>query len=90
MAKDEKEQKLKKKDVIDKRYPPWPFAAIQDEAYFQDVRELCGKGLDPKQDITDQHVSSNEIIKLFGNLKPLKTTSPLLPEEHSEGLHNVF
>ena len=54
------------------------------------MRELNGEGLDPKQDIRDQHVSSVEVTKLFGSIWPLKSTHPNLREEDKKGLHTLF
>jgi hypothetical protein len=42
------------------------------------VRELLVVGLDPKHDLIDEHVTTLDIVTIFGNVKKFKTTNPLL------------
>lgn len=92
MVKEDKDQKLKKKEQIDKDWPPFPPKPTgeDNEIYFKTVRQLPSEGLDPKSDITDQHVSSADVMKLFGVVKPLRVTNPILPDVDRKGLHTIF
>jgi hypothetical protein len=40
---------------------------------------LPSKRLDPKHELTNEHVTIVDIAKKFGNVKTFKTTNPLLP-----------
>jgi hypothetical protein len=42
------------------------------------VKELSVVGLDPKHDLIDEHVTTIDIVAIFGNVKKFKTTNPLL------------
>ena len=46
--------------------------------------------MDPKLNITNQHVNNANVITLFGALMPLKSTSMNLPNENKIGLHSLF
>ncbi len=78
MAKEEKERKPKWD--IDKEYPKWAWVdyKLQDSQFFKEVRELLVMGLDPKHDLTNEHVTIANIVTIFGNVNTFKTTNPLL------------
>jgi hypothetical protein len=81
MGKEEKEKKLKKE--IDKEYPKWPIVkyALQNVKLLEEVRQLHATGLDPKFELTNEHVTIIDITKVFGNVYKFKTTNPLLTME---------
>lgn len=91
MVKEEKERMLKK-DLLDKEYPPWPPIEfnLQTIQYFQDVRKLCAEGLDPKSKSIDEYVTHGDKVKLFGNPHKFKSNYADLPSEVSKGLLDLF
>ncbi|CAM6007481.1 unnamed protein product [Sphagnum balticum] len=74
MVKEEKEKKTQKRD-IDGEYPKWPWV---DYKFFEEVRKLPAMGLDPKGSITDEHVTTTNIAKIFGNVQKFRITNPML------------
>jgi hypothetical protein len=81
MGKEEKENKLKRE--IDKEYLKWPIVeyAFQDVKFFEEVKQLDVVDLDPKSELTKEHVTTAYITKMFGNVHKFKTTNPLLTME---------
>jgi hypothetical protein len=51
---------------------------------FEKVKKLLAKGLDSKANITNVHVTTANITKIFDNVQKFKTTNPLLSQEHKE------
>lgn len=39
---------------------------------------LLVEGLDPKHELTNEHVTKMDIAKIFGNVKTFKTINPLI------------
>ncbi len=85
------EKKTKRKS--DKEYPKWPWVdyQFQDLKFFQDVGQLhIAKGLNPKTNIIDEHLTTTNITKLFGKVNKFKTTNPMLPLEKKERLERLY
>jgi hypothetical protein len=78
MGKEEKEKKLSRE--IDKEYLKWPIVeyALQNVKFFGEVRQLHVAGLDPKFELTNEHVTTTNVAKVFGNVHKFKTIDPLL------------
>jgi hypothetical protein len=59
--------------LLDKEYSPWPSIkfSLQTIHYFQDVRKLCAKSLDPKSKPIDEYITHDGKVKLFDNLTSL-------------------
>jgi hypothetical protein len=90
MGKEEKDKKLKR--YIDKEYPKWASIdyKLQDAQFFKDVRQLPTKGLDPKHDLTNEHVAIIDIANMFGHVETLKTTNPLLPTNAKKEIETLY
>ncbi len=56
--------------------PKWAWVdyKLQETSFFKEVRELSTKGLDPKHDLANKHVTTTDIAAIFGNVKKFKTT----------------
>jgi hypothetical protein len=67
---------------VNKEYPPWAHVDFdfQTEDFFNTVRDLSNKHLNPKTDLTAEHIMEEDIAKLFGGkgVKPFKTTNVML------------
>jgi hypothetical protein len=65
------DKERKPKQDIDKKYPKWDLVdyKFQDAQFFNEVRKLSSKGLDPKHDLTNEHVTTIDIAQVFGNVK---------------------
>jgi hypothetical protein len=75
---------------IDSEYPKWVDYKFQDAKFFEDVRKLSAEGLDPKGEITDEHVTTADITYIFGNVSKFRTTNPLLSEDHKKQLEKLY
>jgi hypothetical protein len=51
---------------------------LQDAKFFVEVKKLSTKGLDPKSNLIDVHVTIVDIAQKFSNVQKFKTTNPLL------------
>jgi len=51
--------------------PKWAWVdyKLQETSFFKEVRELSTKGLDPKHDLANKHVTTTDIAAIFGNVK---------------------
>jgi hypothetical protein len=67
---------------VNKEYPPWAHVEyyLQMEDFFNKVCDLPNEGLNPKTDLTAEHVTEAEIAEIFGGkgVKPFKTTNVML------------
>jgi hypothetical protein len=65
MGKEEEERKPKQD--IEKEYPKWAWVdyKFQDSQFFKEVRQLLAKGLDPKHNLTNEHVTTIDIVSIF-------------------------
>jgi hypothetical protein len=54
------------------------------------VKQLPVKGLDPKHELTDEHVTTIDIATFFGNVKTFKTTNPLLPSNTRKEMETLY
>ncbi len=77
---------------IDFEYPKWPRVdyKFQDAKFFGEVKKLSTKGLDPKSNLIDVHVTIVDIAQIFSNVKKFKTTNPLLSKEHRKELEKLY
>jgi galactitol-specific phosphotransferase system IIB component len=90
MGKEEKEKKLKRE--IDKEYLKWPIVeyALQNVKFFEEVKQLHVASLDPKFELTNEHVTTTNIAKVFGNVHKVKTVNPLLRMEIKRELEPLY
>lgn len=51
---------------------------------------MHAKGLDPKIDLIDEHLTIVDITKLFGNVNKFKTTNPIVPLEKKKELERLY
>jgi hypothetical protein len=58
--------------------------------FFEEVKQLHATTLGPKFELTDEHVTTTEITKVFGNVHKFKTTNPLLTMEIKKKLDNCI
>jgi hypothetical protein len=74
-------KKLKRKN--DKESLKWPIVeyALQDVKFLEEVRRLHVIGLDPKSKLVDEHVTTADITKVFGNVHKFRTTNRLITME---------
>jgi hypothetical protein len=86
-----KEERKPKRD-IDKEYPRWAWVNFrcQDANFFKEVRQLPSKGLDPKCELMDEHVTTTDIASFFGNVKRFKTINPLLPSNARKEIETLY
>lgn len=86
------EERILKKELIDKDYPPSPpiEISLQTSNSFQDARKLCAKGLDPKSKSVAEYLTLGDKIKLFGNPHKLKSNYADLLSKVSKGLFDSF
>ncbi len=63
---------------------------LQDAKFFIDVKKLSTKGLDPKSDLIDIHVTITNITQIFSNVQKFKTTNPLLSKKHRKELEKLY
>jgi hypothetical protein len=54
---------------------------FQDARLFIEVKKLSIKGLDPKSNLIDVHVTIANIAQIFSNVQKFRTTNPLLSKE---------
>jgi hypothetical protein len=54
---------------------------LQDARLFIEVKKLSIKGLDPKSNLIDVHVTIANIAQIFSNVQKFRTTNPLLSKE---------
>jgi hypothetical protein len=54
------------------------------------VRELLVVGLDPKHDLTNEHVITAKIVAIFGNVNTFKTTNPLLSPNARKEIETLY
>jgi hypothetical protein len=88
-----KEEKDRKpKWDIDKEYPKWAWVdyKLQDTQLFKAIRGLLVEGLNPKHDLTDEHVIITNITKFFGNVKTFKSNNPLLTKETRKEIETLI
>jgi hypothetical protein len=54
---------------VNKEYPPWAHVDynLQTEDFFNTVHDLPNEGLNPKSDLTVEHVSEANIAEVFGS-----------------------
>ncbi len=71
-------EERKPKRNIDKEYPRWAWVDFkcQNTIFFKEVRQLPSKGLDPKWELMDEHVTTMDIASFFSNVKRFKTINP--------------
>jgi hypothetical protein len=69
--KEEKEGKKNSKEKGIPKFTPWEFVnySLQIENYYVIVRHLNNMGMNPRIDITSQHVIKLDIDEVFGPLK---------------------
>ena len=69
----------------------WPKMAWadQDEEFFFTVRKLHNCGLNPRKQLTTEHVTHEDVFSLFKQ-KGLRLTSPHLPQSDKVGLLNIY
>ncbi len=81
-----KEKKPRKTRDIANEYPKWPWVdyKFQDGKFFEEVKKLLIRGLDPKGEITDKYVTIADVAKIFGNVHKFKITNPLLIKEQKK------
>jgi hypothetical protein len=86
-----KEKNPRRKE-IDLDYPKWPRVdcKLQDVEFFGEVKKLSTKGLDPKSNLIDVHVTIADIAQIFSNVQKFKTTNPLLSKEHRKELEKLY
>ncbi len=60
-------EKKKPKWDIDKEYTKWAWVDLrcEDANFFKEVRQLLSKGLNPKHEQIDEHVTTKNIISFF-------------------------
>jgi hypothetical protein len=58
--------------------------------FFKEVRQLFIKGFNQKFDLTDEHVTTIEIARIFGSVHKFKTTNPLLSMETRTKLERFY
>ncbi len=54
------------------------------------MRKLPAKGLNPKGDITDVHVTTADVAHVFGNVQKFKSTNLMLTKDHIKQLENLY
>ena len=81
-----------KKDLIEATWPTWEKVDFekQDVLFFKKVRQLCSDSLDLKGDITDQHCTSADLLRLFGSTDHFKCDSPTLSVEDRTALREIY
>lgn len=57
---------------------------------FKEVRKLSAKGLNPKGDITDVHVTTTDVAHVFSSVQKFKSTSSMLTKDHRKQLENLY
>jgi hypothetical protein len=87
----DKEERKPKWD-IDKEYLGWAWVDFkcQDAKFFKEVKQLPSKGLDPKHELMDEHVTTEDIVSFFGNVKTFKTINPLLPSNARKDIETLY
>jgi hypothetical protein len=85
-------KKRRKVRDIENEYPKWPWVdyKFQDAKFFEEVRKLPTKGLDPKGEITNKYVTTIDVAQIFGNVHKFKITNLLLIEEQRKHLENLY
>ncbi len=54
------------------------------------MRKLSAKGLNPKGDITDVHVTTTDVAHVFSSVQKFKSTSSMLTKDHRKQLENLY
>jgi len=90
--KEKKERKPRKAKDIENEYPKWPWVdyKFQDAKFFEEVRKLLARGLDPKGEITNKYLIISDVAQIFGNVHKLKITNPLFTKEQKKQLENLY
>jgi hypothetical protein len=84
LAKEERARMKEERRAVDvsKEFPPWAPVDydFQTEEFFRSVRHLPNEGLNPKLDLTLDHVTEADIAEVFGGkgVKPFKATNVML------------
>jgi hypothetical protein len=47
-------------------------------------------GLNPKHDLTNEHVTITNIVAIFGNVNTLKTTNPFLSPDARKEIETLY
>ena len=72
----------RKAQDVNKEFPSWADVdfACQTEEFFLSVQNLQNKGLNPKMDLTTEHVFEADIVEVFGGegVEPFKATNVML------------
>lgn len=70
------------------KYPDWPFIPWeeQSEYYFRTVRGLHNSGVNPQSDVNRLPVTDQDIAEIFGPLRKLTVSNPLLDPQTLEVL----
>ncbi len=78
--KEEKERKPRKARDIENEYPKWPWVEykFQDAKFFEEVRKLPVKGLDPKGEIIDKYLTIVIIAQIFNLAMFISSKSQIL------------
>jgi hypothetical protein len=87
----EKKDRKPKRD-IDREYPKWAWVdyKLQDTQIFKDVRGHPIEWLDPKHDLTYEHVTIVDIAKFFGNVRTFKSNNPLPNREAQKDIETLY
>lgn len=69
----------------------WPKMdwTYQDEEFFSNMRKLHNSGLNPRKQLTTEHVTQEDVFSLFRQ-KGCRLTSPHLPQSDKLGLLNIY
>ncbi len=77
---------------IDKEYPKWAWVdyKLEDTQFFKDVKGFLIEGLDSKPNLIDEHVTTMDIAKFFGNVKTFNSNKPLLTGEARKQIETLY